>query len=405
MTLAPHIARQLDEEAAGRAARRRTIAEVPLGSRQGPRVVLPDGRDVLNLCSNDYLGLAGDPLLHATVVAAQERWGLGAAAGRIISGTFAPHVALEAELSAFLGTPASMLFTSCFDANAGLFEALAGPEDLILSDAHNHASIIDGIRLSRARRATYPSRDLPELRRLLEDAGDARRILIVTDGVFSMDGEVADLPRLCDLADRFDALLIVDDSHGVGVLGPLGQGAISGCGVEGRVDLITGTFGKALGGLGGFISGRSELIAALRQTSRPYLFSNALPPAYAEGARYVLRMLQRDEAPLTRLRENVALLREELRRCGAEVADGQHPIIPIILGDEEVARATASRLRDEGMLVVPLTHPVVARGQARLRLQVSAAHDPDDLRWAARVIGDAVRRAAVGRVADLGRAR
>lgn len=377
---------QLDSEAAVRSAQHRTIVETPIGSPQGPRVILRDGREVLNLCSNDYLGLADDPQMRTVVADAQELWGLGSAAGRIISGTFAPHLLLEAELSSFLCTDASMLFTSCFDANIGLFEALAGPDDLIISDGHNHASIIDGIRLSRAARETFASRDLGALRKRLTEADGARRIVIVTDGVFSMDGEVADLPDLCDLSEEFGAVLVVDDSHGIGVLGDQGRGSVHAKGVAGRVDLITGTFGKALGGIGGFISGRAELIAALRQTCRPYLFSNALPPAYAEGTRAAVRTLQTDGNRLRRLHANIALLRSELRRNGVVVAEGIHPIVPIVIGAEEAARTAAGRLLDEGILVVSLAHPVVAHAAARLRLQVSAAHESGDLRWAASTI-------------------
>src|SRR5690606_33107307 len=260
-----------------------------------------DGAGLVNLCSNDYLGLANDAALLELAAEAQRTWGLASAAGRIISGTFAPHRALERELSDFLGTDETMLFSSCFDANAGLFEALLGPDDVIFSDAHNHASIIDGVRLSRARRHAFPSRDLAALEAQLESEQSARHRLIVTDGVFSMDGGNADLPRLCDLADAHEALVLVDDSHGLGTLGTHGRGTIDASGVNGRVDLITGALGKALGGVGGFISGARELIEALRQTSRPYLFSNSIPAAYAEVTRAALRRLRSDEALHDRL--------------------------------------------------------------------------------------------------------
>lgn len=384
---------QLATEARAREREARTITELTLVTPQGPRVRVVDGAGLVNLCSNDYLGLANDAALLELAAEAQRTWGLASAAGRIISGTFAPHRALERELSDFLGTDETMLFSSCFDANAGLFEALLGPDDVIFSDAHNHASIIDGVRLSRARRHAFPSRDLAALEAQLESEQSARHRLIVTDGVFSMDGGNADLPRLCDLADAHEALVLVDDSHGLGTLGTRGRGTIDASGVNGRVDLITGTLGKALGGVGGFISGARELIEALRQTSRPYLFSNSIPAAYAEVTRAALRRLRSDEALHDRLAHNVALMRSELARHGLRVVDGAHPIIPIIVGGEDLARRAKQLLTQDGVLVAALAFPVVARGEARIRVQVSAAHDPEELRRAARSISDAVSRA------------
>jgi glycine C-acetyltransferase len=365
---------------------------VTLDGPQGPRIRSSDGRELLNLCSNDYLGLANDPDVRRVAHDALDRLGFGYASGRIISGTSTAHLHLEEELRTFLGTEASLLFTSCFDANTGLFEVLLGPEDVAISDAANHASIIDGLRLCRARRAIYPSRDLESLRRELAAAGDAGRRLIVTDGVFSMDGGSPDLAAVCDLADEYDALLVVDDSHGTGVLGDRGRGTVCDPGVAGRVDLVTGTFGKALGGAGGgFVSGRRELVELLRQKSRPYVFSNALPPVQVEVARYAVRLLERDDDRRTRLLDNAALLRGELKRHGLIVPDGNHPIIPIILGDAGIARAAATELLRRDILAVALTYPVVSADTARIRLQVSAAHTPAELLAAATTIADVVR--------------
>lgn len=393
MALSAAFIEQLKEESQRRAAESRSIVETTLAGPQGARVALDGGSEAINLCSNDYLGLANDPTLRALAAEAQERWGLASAAGRIISGTFSPHRRLEEELSDFLGTEATILFSSCFDANAGLFEALLGVEDAIFSDGHNHASIIDGIRLSRAQRLAFPSRDLDALRELLTTNRAVRRRLIVTDGVFSMDGGTADLERLCDLADEFDAVLVVDDSHGIGTLGIHGRGAVDAAAVTGRVDLITGTLGKAFGGVGGFISGRRVLIDALRQTSRPYLFSNSIPAAYAEVTRAALRRIRTDPQLHERLNRNVALMRDELSAYGLDVLSGTHPIIPIVVRSEAVARESKSRLLRDGVFLAALAFPVVARGAARLRVQVSAGHSTDDLRRAARKIADAVTEA------------
>ncbi|TCC51252.1 glycine C-acetyltransferase [Kribbella capetownensis] len=365
---------------------------VTLDGPQGPRIRTSDGRELLNLCSNDYLGLANDPDVRRVAHEALDRLGFGYASGRIISGTSTAHLHLEQELSTFFGTEASLLFTSCFDANTGLFEVLLGPDDVAISDAANHASIIDGLRLCRARRAIYPSRDLESLRRELVASSDAGRRLIVTDGVFSMDGVSPDLEAVCNLADEYDALVVVDDSHGTGVLGDHGRGTVCDPGVAGRVDLATGTFGKALGGAGGgFVSGRREFVDLLREKSRPYVFSNALPPLQVEVARYALRMLERDDDRRSRLLDNTALLRSELKRHGLVVPEGKHPIIPIILGDADIARATAAELLRRDILAVALTYPVVSADTARIRLQVSAAHTPAELLAAATTIAEVVR--------------
>lgn len=368
----------------------RTIIEVPISGPQGPWIEV-SGRRVLNLCSNDYLGLAGDPRVRRVAADAIDQNGFGFAAGRIISGTSVVHRELEGELSRFLGTDDAMLLTSCFDANLGLFEALAGPEDVIISDALNHASIIDGIRLSKATRATYSTRDLDELERALVDHAPARRRLIVTDGVFSMDGGIAPLGGICDLAERYDAIVIVDDSHGIGVTGVGGAGVTVSSEVAGRVDVVTGTLGKALGGAGGgFIAGGRETIALLRQSARPYVFSNALPPAQVEVARHALRLLSGDSGLLSRLADNTGVLWTALDRRGLALAPGNHPIVPVLLGDERLANEAAAALLERGVLCVALTFPVVEWSRARLRLQVSAAHDPADLERAADLVADVV---------------
>jgi glycine C-acetyltransferase len=382
----------LEEIAEELSARRWTAVETVLDGPQGPRIRTGDGRELLNLCSNDYLGLANDPGVRRVAREALDRLGFGYASGRIISGTSTAHHQLEEEVSSFLGTDETLLFTSCFDANTGLFEVLLGPDDVVISDALNHASIIDGIRLCRARRATYPTRDLESLRRELARSSDARRRLIVTDGVFSMDGGTPDLAAMCDLADEHDALLVVDDSHGTGVLGDHGRGTVCGPGVAGRVDLVTGTFGKALGGAGGgFITGRRELVDLLRQKSRPYVFSNALPPAQVEVARHAVRLLEHDDDRRSRLLANTRLLRAELGRHALTVPEGDHPIIPIMLGDAGLAQAAAAELLRRGVLAIALTYPVVSPDTARIRLQVSAAHAAEDLVAAAATIADVVR--------------
>ena len=389
MVTSPAVLDQISDELS---ARRRTGVETVLEGPQGPRIRTGDGRELLNLCSNDYLGLANDPDVRRVAAEALDRLGFGYASGRIISGTSTAHQQLEEEVSRFLGTDETLLFTSCFDANTGLFEVLLGTDDVVISDALNHASIIDGIRLCRARRATYPSRDLESLRQALVESSNSRRRLIVTDGVFSMDGGSPDLAAMCDLADHYDALIVVDDSHGTGVLGDHGRGTVCDTGVAGRVDLVTGTFGKALGGAGGgFASGRRELVELLRQKSRPYVFSNALPPTQVEVARHALRLLEHDDDRRSRLLANTWLLREELGRHGLRVPEGDHPIIPIMLGDAGLAQAAAAELLRRGVLAIALTYPVVSLDTARIRLQVSAVHAPDDLVAAASTIADVVR--------------
>ena len=346
---------------------------------QGAQVAVA-GREVLNFCANNYLGLANDPGL---IRAAQEglaRWGFGMASVRFICGTQSIHTELEAAVARFLGTEAAILYTSCFDANGGLFEALLGEPDAVISDALNHASLIDGIRLCRARRHRYEHGDMADLERRLNETRAARTRLIATDGVFSMDGDVAPLREICDLADRYDALVMVDDSHATGFFGPTGRGTAEHCGVAGRVDIITSTLGKALGGAsGGFTAGRGEVVALLRQRSRPYLFSNTLAPALVCASLTCLEMLSATTSRRDRLEASTRWFRRAMTEAGFAIRPGEHPIIPIMLGDAHLAHRMATDLLDEGIYVVGFSYPVVPRGQARIRVQVSAAHEPAHL--------------------------
>jgi len=351
------------------------IVEGPQGAH-----VPVGGREVLNFCANNYLGLADDPAL---VRAAQEglaRWGLGLASVRFICGTQTIHKDLEAAIAAFLGMDDAVLYTSCFDANGGLFETLLDEPDVIISDALNHASIIDGVRLCRAQRQRYAHGDMDELERLLIASRSARTRLIATDGVFSMDGDVASLARICDLAECHDALVMVDDSHATGFFGPTGRGTPEHCGVAGRVDIVTSTLGKALGGAsGGFTASRAEIVALLRQRSRPYLFSNTLPPALVCSALEGLALLSRSTALRDRLAANTQRFRAAMTAAGFGLRPGEHPIVPIMLGDARLAHRMAADLFDEGIYVVGFSYPVVPRDQARIRVQVSAAHTDADL--------------------------
>ncbi len=350
---------------------------------QGGRVSVAGGREVLNLCANNYLGLAGHPEIVAAARAALDRWGYGLASVRFICGTQAIHKELEARLSEFLGTDDTLLYSSCFDANGGLFETLLDESDVVISDALNHASIIDGIRLCKARRLRYASSDMGELEARLKEADSARFRLIATDGVFSMDGTIARLDALCDLADRYRALVMVDDSHAVGFLGKTGRGTHEYRGVMGRVDVITGTLGKALGGAsGGYTSGRRELIALLRQRSRPYLFSNTVAPAVVGASLKALELVSSSDVLRNRLMDNTRFFRAELARLGFRIKPGEHPIVPIMLGEAARAQQMAARLLEKGVYVVGFFYPVVPEGQARIRVQMSAAHSRADLQFA-----------------------
>jgi glycine C-acetyltransferase len=338
------------------------------------------GREVLNFCANNYLGLADHPAVIEAAKQALDRWGFGMASVRFICGTQEVHKELEARLSDFLGMEETVLYSSCFDANGGVFETLLDAQDAVISDALNHASIIDGIRLSKARRFRYANRDMAELEARLKEAADARRRLIVTDGVFSMDGYLAPLPEICDLAERYDAMVMVDDSHAVGFVGPTGRGTPELHGVTDRVDIITGTLGKALGGAsGGYVSGRREICELLRQRSRPYLFSNSLAPVIAAASLRVLDLLETSGEARERLRANTERFRGEMTRAGFDLLPGDHPIVPVMIGDATEAGAMAERLLDLGVYVIGFSYPVVPHGQARIRVQLSAAHSADDV--------------------------
>jgi glycine C-acetyltransferase len=341
-----------------------------------------NGKRVVNLCANNYLGLAGSPELVAAAQEALPRWGFGLSSVRFICGTQDVHKELERRLASFLGYEDAILFSSCFDANGGVFEALLGEEDAVISDALNHASIIDGIRLCKAQRYRYASSDMADLEaRLREvDAAGARFKLVVTDGVFSMDGMLAKLPAICDLAERHGALVMVDDSHAVGFVGEGGRGTAEHLGVLGRVDLVTGTLGKALGGAsGGYVAGSAAIVEWLRQKARPYLFSNTLAPVIAAVSLKVLDLVERGDALRRRLRDNARHFRAELTKLGFELVPGEHPIIPVMLHDAPLAQEFARRLLDEGVYAIGFFFPVVPRGQARIRTQMSAAHTREDL--------------------------
>ncbi len=350
---------------------------------QGSRIAIVGGREVLNFCANNYLGLANDPRVIAAAKASYDRWGYGLSSVRFICGTQELHKNLEHEMSKFLGTDDTILYSSCFDANGGLFETLLGPEDAIISDELNHASIIDGIRLCKAQRFKYANRSLDELEQRLKEASGCKLKMIATDGVFSMDGTVAPLEGICDLADRYDAVVMVDDSHAVGFFGPTGRGSHEYCGVTNRVDILTGTFGKALGGAsGGYTSGRKEIIELLRQRSRPYLFSNTVAPAVVATSLAVLGILSESTELRDRLESNTRLFRKGMAERGFDIAPGDHPIVPIMLGDAALATKMASMLLDEGIYVIGFSYPVVPMGKARIRVQISAAHTAGDIEQA-----------------------
>ncbi len=356
-----------------------------LASPQRARIALQTGQPVLNLCANNYLGLANHPEVIAAAHAALDRWGYGLASVRFICGTQEIHTDLEARLSAFLGTEDTILFSSCFDANGGLFETLLSAEDAVISDELNHASIIDGVRLCKAQRYRYRNNDLADLDARLQEAAaaGARFKLIATDGVFSMDGTIANLRGICDLADRHGALVMVDDSHAVGFLGRQGRGTPEHCSVMGRVDLITGTLGKALGGAsGGYVSGRRDLVALLRQRSRPYLFSNTLVPVVAAASIKALEILTRSTELRDRLEANTRFFRDGLAGAGLEIKPGTHPIVPVMIGDATLAQRVSARLLELGVYAVGFFYPVVPQGAARIRTQVSAVHTPEDLAFA-----------------------
>jgi glycine C-acetyltransferase len=351
-----------------------------LSSAQSAVVRVGAGGEVVNLCANNYLGLANDASVREAAQRALDRYGYGMASVRFICGTQEVHKDLEARLSRFLGTEDTILYSSCFDANGGLFETLLDEQDAVISDALNHASIIDGVRLCKAQRLRYANNDLDELEARLKEASKARVRLIATDGVFSMDGVIARLKDICDLADRYDALVMVDDSHATGFVGARGRGTHELRGVIDRVDILTSTLGKALGGAsGGYTSGRKEIIAWLRQRSRPYLFSNSVPPFIAAASLRVLDLLEADTTLRARLWDNTAHFRKGMAAAGFDLVPGEHPIIPVMLGDAKVASEFARRLLDEGVYVIGFSYPVVPQGKARIRTQISAAHTHEQL--------------------------
>ena len=355
-------------------------AERIITSQQKATIKISGGEQVLNFCANNYLGLANHPELIRAAQVGGERYGFGLASVRFICGTQELHKTLESRIADFLGMEDSILYSSCFDANGGLFETLLGPEDAVISDVLNHASIIDGIRLCKARRFRYKNNDLNDLEYKLKDAADARFRLIATDGVFSMDGIIADLKGICELADHYHALVMVDDSHAVGFMGENGRGTPEYCGVADRVDIITGTLGKALGGAsGGYTSGRKEVIAWLRQRSRPYLFSNTLAPMITAASLKVLDMLETGKELRTKLHDNSAYFRKKMTALGFDLVPGEHPIIPVMLGDASLATSMAEMLLKEGIYVIGFSYPVVPEGAARIRVQISAAHDTKQL--------------------------
>ncbi|MCH2059962.1 MAG: glycine C-acetyltransferase [Verrucomicrobiales bacterium] len=354
-------------------------------SPQSGLINVPDAGEVLNLCANNYLGLANHPEVIDAAKQALDKWGYGMASVRFICGTQEVHKQLENAISSFLGTEDTILYSSCFDANAGLFETLLGAEDAIISDQLNHASVIDGIRLCKAERYRYENNDLGSLEEKLVEAREkgAEQVMIATDGVFSMDGTIADLSGICQLAEKHGASVMVDDSHAVGFLGSNGRGSIEHCGVSGRVDLITGTLGKALGGAsGGYTSGRREIIEMLRQRSRPYLFSNTLAPPIAAASLKAIELVAESADLRRRLWENTACFREAMVSAGFDVIAGEHPIVPVMLGDAKLASRMADRLLDEGIYVIAFSYPVVPKGMARIRCQLSAALNKNDLELA-----------------------
>ena len=375
-----HYQNRLNEiESAGLYKRERVIAS----PQRAHMHLAEDGAHVLNLCANNYLGLADHPAVVAAATQALQEWGYGLASVRFICGTQAIHTQLEQRISSFLGTEETILYSSCFDANGGLFETILDAEDAIISDELNHASIIDGVRLCKAARFRYRNGDMDDLETQLKAAASSRHRLIATDGVFSMDGYFAKLDQICDLAEKYNAMVMVDDSHAVGFIGANGRGTPEHCNVEGRIDIITGTLGKALGGAsGGYTSGRKEIIQLLRQRSRPYLFSNSLAPPIVAASLAILDLLTTSNDLRETLRANTAYFREQMTEIGFDILPGSHPIVPVMFGDARKASLMAEDLLTKGIYVIPFSYPVVPHGKARIRTQISAAHTHHDLEFA-----------------------
>jgi glycine C-acetyltransferase len=374
-----HLAEQADQMREAGTFKTERVLESP----QAARIRVAGGREVINMCANNYLGLANHPEVVHAARESLEPWGYGLASVRFICGTQQLHKELEERISRFVGQDDTILYNSCWDANGGLFETILGPEDAIISDELNHASIIDGIRLCKARRLRYRNNDMADLRAKLAESKDARYRLIATDGVFSMDGFLADLPAICELADEYDALVMVDDSHAVGFVGPTGRGTPEHFGVADRIDILTGTLGKALGGAsGGYTSGRRELVEWLRQRSRTYLFSNTVAPPVAAGSLKAIELLEQSTDLRDRLESNTRFFRAEMERRGFAILPGEHPIVPVMLGDAALATRMADAMLEEGVYVIGFSYPVVPQGKARIRTQVSAAHSREDLEQA-----------------------
>ena len=356
---------------------------------QRSRIDTTKAKCVVNMCANNYLGLSNNPDLIAAAKASYDEWGFGLSSVRFICGTQSIHKELEGRIAKFTGQEDAILYSSCFDANGGLFETLLGPEDAVISDELNHASIIDGVRLCKAKRLRYHNNDMEDLKAKLEEAKDCRIKLIATDGVFSMDGYIANLKGICDLAEQYDALVMVDDSHAVGFMGEHGRGTAEYCGVMGRVDIITGTFGKALGGAsGGYTAARKEIIDLLRQRSRPYLFSNTLAPAICAATIKTIDLLESSTELRDRVHANANYFRKEMEKLGFDLLPGEHPIVPIMLYDAKVAQEFANRMLEKGVYVTGFSYPVVPMGKARVRTQISAGHTKEDLDFAVKCFGE-----------------
>ena len=386
-----HLKKTLADIAAAGLTKRERVITTP----QGANIAVAGGRQVLNFCANNYLGRADHPVVVAAAHAALDRWGYGLASVRFICGTQEIHKELEARLSSLLHMDDTILYSSCFDANGGVFETLLGEEDAVISDELNHASIIDGIRLCKAKRFRYRNRDLADLEAKLKEASGARFTLVVTDGVFSMDGYIAPLADICALTERYGAILMVDDSHAVGFMGPGGAGTPEHFGVTDRVDLVTGTLGKALGGAsGGYVSGKREIIDLLRQRSRPYLFSNTLPPAIAAASIASIDLVSRSPELREKLHANTRYFREGLTKAGLSIRPGTHPIVAVMLGDANLAQKFAARMLEKGVYVVGFFFPVVPQGAARIRTQVSAAHSTADLDFAIKAFAETMKELA-----------
>ncbi len=383
-----HLQQQLsDIDAAGLTKRERVIT-----SPQDAHISVNSGAQVLNMCANNYLGLAEHPTVKAAAARGLDEWGFGLASVRFICGTQGVHKELEKQISSFVGMEDTILYSSCFDANGGLFETLLGPEDAIISDELNHASIIDGIRLCKAQRFRYKNNDLADLETKLKEAAGCRFKMIATDGVFSMDGIIANLPGICDLADKYNAVLMVDDSHAVGFMGKHGRGTHEHHNVIERIDIMTGTLGKALGGAsGGYTAGRKEIVDLLRQRSRPYLFSNSLAPPIAAATLAALKLLGESTELRDRLEANTKFFREQIVKLGFNIVPGAHPIVPIMLGDARLATQLADLMLQKGVYVIGFFYPVVPQGKARIRTQISAAHSREDLEFALEKFAEAKR--------------